>query len=84
MDGAELFTGLIRPGELTLEYRAINEIILSSSNAEALAVTYNGVPQPVYGGRGQAVEILYRPNGSVTVDAGAAVAPTSQFTVVQG
>jgi hypothetical protein len=80
VDGAELFADLVRPGELTLEYRAINEIILTSSNAEALAVTYNGIPQPVYGGRGQAVEILYRPNGNVTIDAGAAIPPTSEFS----
>lgn len=80
VDGAELFAGLIRPGELTLEYRAINEIILTSSNAEALAVTYNGVPQSVYGGRGQAVEILYRPNGNVTIDAGVSIPPTSEYS----
>jgi hypothetical protein len=80
VDGAELFTGLVRPSELTLEYRALNEIILSSSNAEALAVTYNGIPQPVYGGRGQSIEILYRPNNSVTIDAGALFAPTSEFS----
>lgn len=80
VDGAELFADLVRPGELTLEYRAINEIILTSSNAEALAVTYNGLPQPVYGGRGQAVEILYRPNGNITIDAGASIPPTSEFS----
>lgn len=80
VDGAELFADLVRPGELTLEYRAINEIILTSSNAEALAVTYNGLPQPVYGGRGQAVEILFRPNGNVTIDAGASIPPTSEFS----
>lgn len=80
VDGAELYAGLVRPGELTLEYRAINEIILSSSNAEALAVTYNGQPQSSYGGRGQEVEIVFRPGGNITIDSGSGFAPTSEFT----
>lgn len=80
VDGAELYAGLVRPGELTLEYRAINEIIISSSNAEALAVTYNGVPQTSYGGRGQEVEIVYRPAGNVSIETGSGFAPTSEFT----
>lgn len=80
VDGAELYAGIVRPGELTLEYRAVNEIILSTSNAEALAVTYNGQQQGTYGGRGQAVEIIYRPNGNITVETGQSIPPTSEFS----
>lgn len=80
VDGAELFSGLVRPGELTLVYTAVNEIILSSSNAEALIVTYNGQPQNSYGGRGQSVEIVYRPNGNVNIETGSGYAPTSEFS----
>lgn len=80
VDGAELFAGLVAPEELTLEYRAVNEIILSSSNAEALVVTYNGVPQPKFGGRGQAVEVVFRPNGNVSIQTGPGFEPTDDTT----
>jgi hypothetical protein len=80
VDGAELFSGLVRPEELTLEYRAINEMVLTSSNAEALVVTYNGQPQPTYGGRGQEVIVTYRPNNSVTIQTGPGFNPTSEFS----
>ncbi len=81
VDGAELFAGLVAPGELTLEYRAVNEIILSSSNAESLVVTYNGVPQPKFGGRGQAVEVVFRPNGNVSIQTGPGFEPTENVTL---
>jgi len=79
-DGAELFTGLVRPRESVLEYRGVNDVVVTSSNAEALIVTYNGQPQPSYGGRGQEVEITFRAANNITIQSGAGFNPTSEFT----
>ncbi len=79
-DGAELFTGLVGPRELVLEYRGINDVVVTSSNAEALIVTYNGQSQPSYGGRGQEVEITFRPGNNITIQSGEGFNPTSEFS----
>lgn len=79
-DSAELFSGLVRPAELVLEYRGINDVVVTSSNAEALVVTYNGQPQPSYGGRGQQVTITFRPNNNISIQTGEGFSPTSEFT----
>ncbi len=62
VDGIERFSGIALPDQTILEYQG-NEIIeVSASNAEALRVVYNGVPQEVvFGGRGQLVDITFTP-----------------------
>lgn len=79
-DGAQLFSDLVRPAEVILEYRGINEVVVTSSNAAALVITYNGQPQASYGGRGQEVVITFRPDNDITIQAGPGFAPTSEFT----
>lgn len=61
VDGAEKFADIGRPGDI-LEFKAFNEVILSSSNAAALNIVYNGQQQRSFGGRGQAVEIVFNRN----------------------
>jgi hypothetical protein len=78
-DGAQLFNNLARSG-MTLEYRGINDVVVTSSNAAALLVTYNGQPQASYGGRGQEVVVTFRPGNDITIQAGPGFAPTSEFT----
>lgn len=73
-DGIEQFVGLARPGQ-RFEIRAVDNITLLSSNAEALDALFNGQPQPLYGGRGQRVDITYRADG-VQIVTGPGFAPT--------
>jgi hypothetical protein len=61
-DGLNQFTGIARPGQ-GFAVQAVDNITLMSSNAEALDATFNGQPQPSYGGRGQRVDIVYRADG---------------------
>lgn len=80
-DGTVIVDDLVRPGEqFTIEYEADNEIVVNASNAAALVITYNGQPQPPYGGRGQKVEITFRPNNNVEISSGPGFDPTSQFS----
>jgi len=65
VDGDEQYAGLVRPMDL-LEFEAVNQITLTSSNAAALDVTYNGRQQDAYGERGQAVTITFTP-GNINV-----------------
>ncbi len=73
-DGNQQIARLVVPGEI-LEYRALNEIFLTASNAEALIVIYNGQLQGAYGGRGQKVDITYTENG-VNIQTGPGFEPT--------
>jgi hypothetical protein len=79
-DGAQLYSGLVRPGELTLEYRGINEVVVNSSNAEALIITYNGQPQPSFGERGQAITITFRPANDIQILTGPGFDPTADIS----
>lgn len=67
-DGLEQFTGIARPGE-RFAIDAVDNISILSSNAEALDVTFNGQPQPVFGGRGQRVTLTFRAEG-IQVESG--------------
>lgn len=80
VDGVEQFAGLVRPQEAVLEYRAVNEIAVSASSAAALVVTYNGQPQSVFGARGQAIDIIFRPNDDVEISTGPGFDPTPVFS----
>jgi hypothetical protein len=80
VDGVEQFAGLVRPQEAVLEYRAASEIAVSASSAAALVVTYNGQPQSVFGARGQAIDIIFRPNDDVEISTGPGFDPTPAFS----
>lgn len=63
VDGAELFTGIMRPGTV-LEYSGNNNISLTASNAAALDLVYNGQAQGVLGRRGQRVDAEFTTSGA--------------------
>ncbi len=69
-DGAEVFSGVVRPQELVFEQRANNELTVEASNAKALVMIYNGQLQPIFEERGEGVRITFRPNGDITVTSG--------------
>ncbi|MBC8170424.1 MAG: DUF4115 domain-containing protein [Anaerolineae bacterium] len=80
-DGVVIADELIRPGEqYTIEYEAREEIVVNASNAAALIITYNGQAQPSFGGRGQKVEIRFRPNNDVQITSGPGFEPTAEFS----
>lgn len=79
-DGVVQYSGLLRPGEAVIEYPANSEVLIRASNAAALVVTYNGVTQPSYGGRGQRIEIRFRPNGDIEIISGPSIEPTPEFS----
>jgi hypothetical protein len=78
-DGVERYVGIAVPGQPPLEYPAANNVTLTASNAEAMLVTWNGQPQPVFGGRGQKVDIVFGLT-DVQVSSGPGFEPTSEFT----
>jgi len=78
-DGVERYVGLARPGDI-LRFPAQDNVTLTASNAEAMRIAYNGQAQPLFGGRGQKVDIVFRPNGSIDVQSGPGFEPTSEFT----
>lgn len=77
-DGNVQIARLVLPGEI-LEYRSLNEILVSSSNAEALNIVYNGQQQGTFGGRGQAVDITFT-TADMQIVTGPGFEPTSPFT----
>lgn len=66
-DGENVYTGIVRPNEVILEYPATDSIEVTASNASALLVTYNGQPQPLLGARGEEVTAIYRPENDIEV-----------------
>lgn len=83
VDEREDFVGIARIGE-RMDYTATNAVVVSSSNAEALRVTYNGQPQAVFGARGQQVEVTFTPMGVQVAGeeaAGEGTAPTTETTL---
>lgn len=75
VDGVEQFAGLARVGNV-MEIPANNTILINASNAEALHIVYNGEQQPIFGDRGQAVDLTFTVGG-VNVQTGPGFAPTS-------
>ncbi len=73
-DNIQQFSGLTRPGE-QMTIRALDNITLSSSNAEALEAIFNGQVQPVFGARGQRVDLVFSAGG-VQISTGPGFAPT--------
>jgi len=78
-DGFEQYAGIVAPGT-RLEYPAQDNVTMTASNAEALVVTWNGQPQPSFGGRGQKVDIVFGLE-NVQVSSGPGFEPTSEFTL---
>jgi transcriptional regulator with XRE-family HTH domain len=78
-DGIEQYVGIAVPGQTPLEYSARESVTVTASNAEALEVIWNGQPQPVFGGRGQKVDIVFGLD-NVQISSGPDFDPTSEFT----
>lgn len=78
-DGAQKYVGLARPGEQLPDFAAENNVTVTAANAEALKVIYNGKEQPIFGGRGQQVDIVFSLT-NVQVSSGPGFEPTSEFT----
>jgi hypothetical protein len=77
-DGTQRYAGIAPPG-MILEFPAQNQITVTASNAAALRVIYNGQPQPVFGGRGQKVDITFSVSG-VDISSGPGFEPTAEFS----
>ncbi|MEM6526707.1 MAG: helix-turn-helix domain-containing protein [Chloroflexota bacterium] len=78
VDGEQRYVGVAPPGA-EFNARGLQQIELAASNAEALLVTYNGVPQRLLGQRGQRVDAVFGPNDFELLSGGN-FAPTSEFT----
>ncbi|MBI1281048.1 MAG: DUF4115 domain-containing protein [Anaerolineaceae bacterium] len=78
-DGEQKFVGLARPGEQLPDFAAQTNVVVTAANAEALKVIYNGKEQPIFGGRGQQVDITFTLT-NVQVSSGPGFEPTSEFT----
>ena len=77
-DGVEKYAGIAVPGT-QVEYSGQTNVTVTASNAEALLVTWNGQPQPGFGGRGQKVDIVFGLK-DVQISSGPGFEPTSAFT----
>ncbi len=78
-DGVQRFAGLARPGQQLPDISGVENVTVSAANAEGLRVIYNGEEQPVFGGRGQKVDLVFTPNG-VQVSSGPGFEPTLEFS----
>lgn len=78
-DGEQKFIGMARPGDQLPDIAGQNTVIVTAANAEALDVIYNGKQQPIFGGRGQQVDITFSLT-NVQVSSGPGFEPTSEFT----
>lgn len=78
-DGEQKFIGMTRPGDQLPDIAGQNTIVVTAANAEALDVVYNGKQQPIFGGRGQQVDITFSLT-NVQVSSGPGFEPTSEFT----
>ena len=78
-DGVERYVGIALPDQPPLEYPASNNVTVTASNAEALQVVWNGQAQPIFGGRGQKVDIVFGLT-DIQVSSGPGFDATSEFT----
>ncbi|MEZ4670010.1 MAG: DUF4115 domain-containing protein [Anaerolineae bacterium] len=78
-DGIQRFIGITRPGDILPDFIGNDNVTVTSSNAEALNIIYNGQRQGLYGGRGQKVDIVFSVT-NVQVSSGPGFEPTSEFT----
>jgi hypothetical protein len=78
-DGVTQFAGLARPGERLPDISGQENVTVTASNAEGLHVIYNGEEQPIFGGRGQKVDIVFTINGA-QVSSGPGFEPTLEFS----
>ncbi len=80
VDEQQRFSGLVRPGDQLPDFIAQTNVTVTAANAEALEIIYNGKEQPIFGGRGQQVDIVFG-LANVEVSSGPGFEPTSEFTV---
>jgi hypothetical protein len=78
-DGEQKYIGLARPGDQLPDFAGQTSVTVTAANAEALKVIYNGKEQPIFGGRGQQVDITFSLT-NVQVSSGPGFEPTSEFT----
>ncbi len=64
IDGAEVFAGLMRPGQ-TREFAGLNLVELTTGNAAGARVVWNGQDQGTLGGFGEVVTRLWTPGGMI-------------------
>jgi len=62
VSGEEQYAGIAEPDQLIGEFSAPDNITVESTNARALNIIYNGQQQGTFGGRGQAVTIVFTEN----------------------
>ncbi|MEP6986453.1 MAG: RodZ domain-containing protein [Chloroflexota bacterium] len=79
VDGQQKFAGLARPGDQLPDFVGNDNIVVTAANAEALKVIYNSKEQPIFGGRGQQVDVTFTLT-NVQVSSGPGFEPTSEFT----
>lgn len=79
VDGEQKYAALARPGEQLPDFIGQQNVVVTAANAEALKVIYNSKEQPVFGGRGQQVDITFSLT-NVQVSSGPGFEPTSEFT----
>ncbi len=77
-DGNEQINRLVLPEEI-LDYRSPSIITVTASNAEALVMIYNGQPQGIFGGRGQAVDLTFTPT-ETSITTGPGFEPTLEIS----
>ncbi len=78
VDGVNVFTGLSQIGDVH-DFLGASSVVVTSTNAEALNIIFNGQIQNTFGGRGQRVDLTFSPNG-VQVQTGAGFAPTPEIS----
>jgi transcriptional regulator with XRE-family HTH domain len=74
-DGVQQFQGLARVGQ-QFAVRAVDNITVMSSSADALRAIFNGQPQGSFGARGQRVDVTFRASG-VQISTGPGFDPTA-------
>lgn len=74
-DGASQYNGVARVGD-RLEVAATGTVVITAANAEGVRIVFNGQRQPLFGDRGQRVDLTFTPAG-VEVVTGPGFAPTA-------
>lgn len=83
VDDAEVFTGVLEPDE-SMQFEGSDSIQITSANAAGLHITYNGVEQESFGGRGQRVDLRFSINGvEFSLGEGAALLTPSETQQIE-
>ncbi len=79
-DGVEQYVGIARPGDIIEVPLASENVTITAANAAALRILFNNQQQPLFGGRGQRVDLVFTVNG-VQASVGPGFAPTPEATL---